>query len=525
MKMRPTQWIILGLLILLVFHPVFYFKKKVNPYGILLIDRSESMGKAEKIKIDSPVDLKKISFGENEEGTDIGTALQQVAKDYEDASLTILYSDGSNTKGTNPIEVASKLEIPVYFIIPELDEMTGFISIYGPNLVREGDSVKLTAYYKVPEKAILEMNYARKAERKNIEKEGILDFYFLPPAGKNNIQFNLLIENDTIDKTNWSLDVKRTHKLLIIEEVPDWNHKFFLRYFQDIGWTVNISKRDSIAYKKLQDINIICLFDSPDKYKENIENYLKDGGNILVIGSAPINLNFLPVIAPNLTKYSGELPESYYLKPGGIRRNAKELKISGENVGYIMPFGKGIVVQFTYLELWKLALSAEQLYPENFFKKLIEDLTKELIKDEINISYSRRLLEGEDFILQFNEQINITGSFFWDGQKIPITGDSVIIGKPKKGLHHFKIESRSGIIEDSVRIMGTAPDRMGIDTLMLEGIGTMSGGGRWYKDFKKEKLGVKESEIWINLRHNWFFISLLFILLFFDWFLWMRKNN
>jgi hypothetical protein len=525
MKMRPTQWVILSFLILLVLHPVFYFNKKVTPYGILLIDGSESMKKAGKIKIDSPVALKKNSFGENEEGTDIGNALQQVVKDHEDASLIILYSDGSNTKGKNPIEVASKLEIPVYFIIPELEEMTGFISVYGPSLVREGDSVKLTVYYKIPEEATLEMKYNEEIERRNIKKEGVSDFSFLPPAGKITIQFYLLSENDTLDKINWSLDVKRTHKLLIIEEVPDWNHKFFLRYFEDRGWTVNIHKGDSVDYKNLNDFNMICFLDNTDKYKENIENYLKIGGNILVIGSAPMNLNFLPVVAPNLTKYSGELPESYYLKPGGIRKNAKEIKISGENVGYIMPFGKGIVVQFTYLELWKLALSAKQLYPENFFEKLMDDLLKELIKDVVSISYSKKLLEGEDFILQFGEQKDNAKSFFWDRQKLPVTGDSVTVGNPAKGLHHFKIELPSDTIKDSVLVVGESGDRMGIDTLMLEGIGTMSGGGRWDKDFKKETLETKEREIWINLRHNWLFISLLLLLLFSDWILWMKKNS
>jgi hypothetical protein len=523
--MRPTQWVILGLLILLVFHPVFYFKKKVRPYGILLTDRSESMKKAEKIKIDSPVALKKISFGENEEGTDIGNALHEAAKDYEDASLIILYSDGSNTKGKNPIEVASKLEIPVYFVIPELNETTGFISLYGPSMSREGDSVKLTAYCKVPGEATLEMNYAGEIERRNIEKEVISEFYFLPPAGKTNIRFNLLIKNDTIDKTNWSLDVRKKHKLLIVEKVPDWNHKFILRYFEDKGWTVDSYERDSTAYKNFRDFDIICLLDNPDKYKENIENYLKTGGNILVIGSAPINLNFLPVVAPNLSKYSGELPESYYLKPGGIRKNAKELVISGENVGYVMPFGKGKVVQFTYFELWKLALSAKQLYPENFFEKLMDNLLKELIEDEINIYYSKRLLEGEDFILRLDEQESTAKSFLWDGQKLPFTGDSVIIVSPKKGLHHFKIELPSRSIEDTVMIVGEAPDRMGIDTFLLRGIGEASGGGRWDNDFKKEKLEPKEREIWINLRHNWFFISLLFLLLFLDWILWMKRSS
>lgn len=522
MKMRPTQWVILSFLILLVFHPVFHLRKKISPYGILLIDRSESMKKAGRIKVDSPVTLKNFYFGENEDGTDIGKAMHQSTGNYEDASFILLYSDGSNTKGKHPIEVAGKLGIPVYFIIPELKETSGFISIFGPTRVKEGDSVKLTAYYKVPETATLEMNYGKEVERRNIEKEGVSDFSFLPPAGKTNIRFSLIIENDTIDKTSWMLDVKKKHKLLIIEDIPNWNHKFILRYFEDRGWAVSSHKADSANFL---DFDIICFLDNPDNYKENIDNYLKKGGSILVIGSAPMNLNFLPVIAPNLTRYSGEFPESYYLKPGGVRRTSKELAVSGENVGYIMPYGKGTVVEFTYLELWKLALSAGQLYPENFFEKLMDNLLKELIKDETSTSYSRRLLEGEDFILQFGEQKDYAKSFFWDGQRLPVAGDSVTIGNPAKGLHHFKIELPSDTIEDSILVVGEPGDRMGIDTLMLSGIGAMSGGGRWDKNFKKENLESREREILINLRHNWFFISLLLLLLFLDWVLWMRKSS
>jgi hypothetical protein len=501
---------------------VFNFKRKVTPYGILLIDRSESMKKAGKITIDSPVALKNYYFGENEQGTDIGKALHQAARRYEDAGFIVLYSDGSNTRGENPIEAAGNLGIPVYFIIPELKETTGFISVFGPTGVKEGDSVKLTVYYKTPEAATLEMNYGKEVERRNIKKEGISDFSFLPPAGRINIQFNLLVGNDTIDKTSWMLDVKKKRKILIIEDIPDWNHKFILRFFEDRGWAVSSHKADSANFL---DFDIVCFLNNPDNYKENIDDYLKKGGSIFVIGSALINLNFLPVIAPNLTRHSGELPESYYLKPGGVRRTSKELSVSGENVGYMMPYGKGTVVEFTYLELWKLALSAGQLYPENFFEKLMDDLLKELIKNKTSISHSRRLLEGEDFILQFGEQKDGTKSFFWDGQRLPVTDDSITIGNPAKGLHHFKIKLPSDTVEDSVLVVGESGDRVGIDTLMLSGIGDMSGGGRWDKDFKEENLESRERAIWINLRHNWFSISLLLLLLSLDWVLWMRKSS
>jgi len=484
------------------------------------------MNHAKRIEIESPVTLKSFYFGEKENGTDIGKAILTSVKTYADASFIILYSDGSNTKGENPIKVASKLGIPVYFVFPPLTAETnkGFISVYGPNSVVEGDSVKLTVYYKTPNTAMLEMNYKNQTTRKKVIKEGILDFSLLPSIGKNNIQLNLLIENDTADKTNWALDVKKKRRLLIISEIPNWNYKFIKRYFEDKRWIVESYKKDEIKHQNLQEYDMLCLLDNPDKYKENIGNYLKEGGNILVVGSTSSNVNFLPVIAPTLSKYSGKLPESYYLKPGGIRRNTKTLEILGENVGYLMPQGEGTVIQFAYLELWKLALSTEKLYSENLFEKLMGDLLRELTPDEIRISYSKKLLEGEDFILRFNEQKESVKTFFWDGQKFPIIEDYITIREPLSGLHHFKIDLPTQRIEDSVLIVSKPGDKMGIDTLMLRGIGDVSGGGKWSSSLVKENLNVKEREIWINLRHNWFFISLLLLILFSDWVLWMRKT-
>jgi len=527
MKTRLTQWIILGLLILMIFHPVFYFKKRVSPYGISLIDKSESMNHAKRIEIESPVTLKSFYFGEKENGTDIGKAILTSVKTYADASFIILYSDGSNTKGENPIKVASKLGIPVYFVFPKLTAETnkGFISVYGPSSVVEGDSVKLIVYYKTPNTAMLEINYKNQTTRKKVIKEGILDFSLLPSIGKNNIQLNLLIENDTTDKTNWALDVKKKRRLLIISEIPNWNYKFIKRYFEDKRWIVERYKKDEIKHQNLQEYDMLCLLDNPDKYKENIGNYLKEGGNILVVSSASSSLNFLPVIASTVSKYSGKLPESYYLKPGGIRRNTKALEILGENVGYLMPQGEGTVTQFTYLELWKLALSDKKIYSENFFKELMDNLTEKLTQEEMSISYSKKLAEGEDFILKFNKNKDLDKTFFWDGQKIPVIADSLVIKKPSEGLHHFKITLPSQSIEDSVLIVGEFGDKMGIDSTILSSIGNISGGGEWDNSLKKTNFEIKEKEIWINLRHNWFFISLLLLLLFLDWFLWMRKSS
>jgi hypothetical protein len=527
MKMRTTQWIILGILFLLIFHPAFYFKKNVAPYGILLIDQSESMNHAKKIEIKSTFAIKNFYFGAKEKGTDIGKALLTMCETYPDASFIVLYSDGSNTKGKSPIKVASKIGVPVYFILPSLlaESKKGYISVYGPNSAEEGDSAKITVYYNVPNTACLTINYKNEVRKRDIKKEGLFDFSFLPSVGKNNIKLNLLIENDTADKIDWRLDVKEKRKLLIISETPNWNHKFLKRYFEDKGWNVKSGEKDTINYQNFQNVDIICFLDNPDKHKEKIVNYLRKGGKIIVVSSVSESADFLPVIAPTLGKYSGQLPESYYLKAVGLKRNVKAFEIMEEKVGYLMPFKNGKIVQFTYLELWKLALSAEQLYPENFFEKLMNEILHELIPEEILISYSKKLPEGDDFIIRFNKQGKSVKTFLWDEQKIPIMGDSILVRKPSPGFHHFKINLPSQSIEDSVLFVSDHRDRMGIDTLLLKDIGKVSGGGRWDKDFSYENLKFKEKEIWIDLRHNWFFVISFLLLLFFDWVLWMRKKG
>jgi len=526
MKIRITQWVVLGLLLLTLFHPVFHFKKDIPLYGILLIDESESMKNIKRRKIEASVPLKTFNFDKNRKGTDIGKALIETSEKYSNASFIILFSDGSNTRGKEPIEVAGKIGIPIYFVLPEEDKInTGFISVYGQSSALEGDSITIKVHYKVPDEATIEINHNGKISKKNIRKEGILNLPILPSVGKNNIQFSLLIENEIADKAIWSFDVKGKRKLLIATEVPNWNYKFIKRYFEDKNWKVEDYEKDNIKNEKIFNYNILCILENPDKHKEKIEKYLLKGGNVIVISSVSPNLDFLPLIASTLSKYSGKLPESYYLKAGGVKSNAKTLELLGEKVGYSMYYGEGNVFQLAYLELWKLALSDKKIYSKDFFKELMDNLTEKLTQEEMSISYSKKLTEGEDFILKFNKNKDLDKTFFWDGQKIPVIEDSLVIKNPSEGLHHFKITLPSQSIEDSVLIVAEGGDKIGIDSTMLYSIADISGGGEWDGSLRREDFQVKEREIWINLRHNWFFISLLLLILFSDWVLWMRKSN
>ena len=526
MKMRLTQWIILGLLLLTLFHPVFHFRRNIPPHGILLIDKSESMKNIKRNKIETSIPLKPFAFGRNEKGTNIGKAMNEAYKEYPEASFMILFSDGSNTKGENPIEVAGKLQIPIYYLLPDEDKINaGFISVHGPNSAFEGDSVTIKVYYKVPTQATLEIKHNGKGNKKDVNKEGILTLPILPQVGKNNLQFNLLVGNEIIDRAIWSINVQKKRKLLILNEIPGWNYKFIKRYFENNRWKVEDYIKNSIKDENIFDYNIICILENPDKYKEKVEKYLLEGGKIIVISSASPNLDFLPIIASTLSKYRGELPEAYYLKPGGVKSNTKAIELNGEKIGYSIAYGKGTVIQLTYLELWRLALSGQTLYSEDLLNKLMDRLTEKTTGEKLSVAYSKKLQEGEDFILRFNENKDLEKSFFWDEKKIPVTEDSILIRNPSKGLHHFRIDMQSQNIEDSVLIVAEISDKMGIDSTMLASIADISGGGEWQDSRDSKDFQKREREIRINLRHNLFFIIFLLLLLFSDWVLWMRNSD
>ena len=155
----------------------------------------------------------------------------------------------------------------------------------------------------------------------------------------------------------------------------------------------------------------------------------------------------------------------------------------------------------------------------------MDNLTEELTQEEINIFYSKKLPEGEDFILKFNKNKDQEKSFFWDGKKKPVTEDSILVKNPPEGSHHFRVEIESQSIEDSILIVAEGGDKMGIDSTMLSSIADISGGGEWDGSLGRENFQVKEREIWINLRYNWFFIIFLLLLLFSDWIIWMRKSS
>ncbi|MCK4421613.1 hypothetical protein KAW18_15965 [candidate division WOR-3 bacterium] len=526
MKLRPTQWIIVGLILLLIFHPEFDWTKKVSPFGVLLVDRSESMRNLSLPKIGSSLPLKRMEFSINEPGTAIGEGLLLAKERYENTSFILLYSDGANTRGKSPIGAAAEIDVPVYVFYPDQrPETAGFISVFGPSNIEEGDSAVFKVHYLGPSPSIIRVLSGEMEKEREVRGEGVVEFSLFLDVGLHNFEFSLISKDKTIARTYRNLYVSERTKVLIYSGRLDWNYKFLYRYFEDKGCRVKgIWKRDKKMHS-FSAYDIICLINPEEGIERKLDTYIKNGGTTIIVNSSLLSADFLPLIAPQVTLSSTELPIRYSLKPTGIRRGAGEVTLMGEIVAYTMNYGKGRVVQFTCLDPWRLRLVGKGVYHKDFFWEVMQTLMRYLSPDQLTISYPDRLLEGEEVMI-------ISGpikpdSFIWNKKYIPVTGDTIIIPPPDEGVHRFEIAFPSSTVVGSLEVVKRERDRMELDTTMLNAIASISGGGRWMEDFDPSDFDSrafrhKSEIIYINLRHNWLFLSFFFFILFIDWYLWMK---
>ncbi len=521
MRLRPTQWLVIAFFLLLIFYPEFHCTKRISPFGILLLDRSESMKRATLPKIDSPFPLKRFDFGSEHHGTAIGEGLLQAKDRYEEASFILLYSDGSNTVGENPIEAAAEIGIPVYTMHPNITlDTSGYISAFGPEIIKEGDNAVYKVHYRVLCPSTINVLEEGVLDKKEVEGEGMLEFALNPTAGRHTFEFNLSKGDRIIDRTYRNLLVKKRPRVLIYTGSLDWNYKFFYRYFKELGSNVSgVWNRDDFD-SPFSDYEIVCLINPKIMVEEKIGDYIKNGGKTIVVNSSMLSTDFLPFIAPTITTVSSELPIHHYLKPTGIRRGSRSIDIMGEKLVYMLDYGEGQVAQVACLDPWRLRLAGGGVYKRDLFGEMMDKLLKYLTPAKLNISYPERLLEGEELKVTFEPMS--PDSFIWDGHAQSILEDYIIISSPERGIHHFKVVFPSSTFIESLKVMSGNNDGMGVDITMLDAISSGSGGGKWEDGFDQSLFGYKEKELYINLRHNWFFLSIFFIILFFDWYLWMR---
>ncbi len=521
MKIRPTQLLIIVFILLLIFYPEFQYTQRVNPFGVLLVDRSESMKGINYKKIVTPLKIKKYEFDREKSTTAIGDGILDAIERYEDASFIILYSDGANTHGSDPIEVAANIGIPIFVYYPDFSSDTSsYISVFGPEIIEERDTAVFKIHYRTNKLSKVNLLEGELIKSDKVNGEGIVEFAVSPDYGIHTFEFNLSFDKKVTNRIYRNLLVKKRYKALVYTKRIDWNYKFFYRYLEEIGFDVSGIWRDENIDDKFSNYDIICFINPEENMEEKLRNYIKNGGNAIIVGSSIISSEVLPIIAPKVVNISKELPVQYYLKPSGIRRGASSIDVWEEKIIYIMKYGDGYVAQFTILDPWRLRLVGKGVYDRDIFSEVMSKVIKVIVPFNPNISYPNRLFLDEELRIIF-EPI-MPDSFKWDEMSKIIIDDELVIADPEKGLHEFKAFFPSSTLIGTVRVIAEGNDRTGIDMAMLEAIADISGGGKWKDDFEPSAFKEKEKKHFINLRHNWLFISIIFGLLFIDWYFWMK---
>lgn len=521
MKIRPTQLLIIVFILLLIFYPEFHYTKRIRPFGIFLVDRSESMKGISYDEINTSLKIKKFEFDKEKRITAIGDGILDAIERYEDASFIILFSDGANTHGSNPIEVAANIGVPIFVSYPDFSSDTSsYMSAFGPEIIEERDTAVFKIHYRTNKLSKVNMLEGELINSSKVNGEGIIEFTVSPDYGIHTFEFNLSFDNMVTNRIYRHLLVKKRFKALVYTKRIDWNYKFFYRYFEELGFDVYGIWRDENIDIKFSNYDIICLINPEENVEEKLRKYIKNGGNAIIVGSSIISSEVLPIIAPKVVVMSKELPVRYYLKPGGIRRGVSSIDVMEEKIIYLMKYGDGYVAQFTILNPWKLRLVGKGVYDRDFFSEVMSKVIKVIVPLNPNISYPNRVLENEELRIIFESLI--PDSFKWDEKSKIIIGDELFITNPDKGLHEFKAFFPSSTLIGTIRVIAKEGDRTGIDMAMLEAIADISGGGKWKDDFDPSVFEVIEKKHFINLRHNWLFISIIFFLLFVDWYFWMK---
>jgi len=521
MKIRVTQLLIIILLLLMIFYPEFHYTRRIRPYGIFLVDRSESMKEINYEKINTHLKIKKFEFDRERSTTAIGDGILDAIERYEDASFIILFSDGANTHGSNPIEVAANISIPIFVFYPDFSSDTSsYISVFGPEIIEERDTVVFKIHYRTNKLSKINLLEEELINSSKVNGEGVIEFTISPDYGVHTFEFNLSFDNKVTNRMYRNLLVKKRCKALVYTKRIDWNYKFFYRYFEDIGFDISGIWRDENIDTKFSSYDIICFINPEENMEEKLRDYIKNGGNAIIIGSSIISSEALPIIAPKVVNISKELPVQYFLKPSGIRRGVSSIDLLEEKIICLMKYGDGYVAQFTILDPWRLKLVGKGVYNKDIFSEVMSKVIEVIIPFNPSISYPDRLLEDEELRIIFDPVI--PDSFKWNEKSEVITDNELFITNPDEGLHEFKAFFPSTTLIGTVRVIAEESDRTGIDMAMLEAIADISGGGKWKEDFEPSMFKEKEKKHFINLRHNWLFISFMLFLLFIDWYFWMK---
>lgn len=520
MKIRFTQILVPILLLLLLFFPRFNFTVEVEPYGVILLDGTESMQGARNTEVGSEFKIRRMVFGENRSGTDLGKALREAERKFPDADFFILLSDGSSTAGENPLKIAGSMETPVFYIVPDIENPElSLISVYGPSVIEEGDTASYRTYFRLPGRGKLGAIFDGDTVERGVRNEGIEEITFSGKPGQHQIIFYLSTGGSILRKSIRSLRVKEKKRVLLMGQELDWNFKFFRRFFEDEKWTVKYAWNNLDTVKDFSDNDVIYYSGSADEHADKFVSYLKNGGVLLFMDDHPGDLDFLPAVAPRLIRSE----EGNYLKPSGLRSNTEKIRSGEENIALLRNYDRGKVVQFTYLDLWKIALQEGVYSNSENFEDICSQILNDVVKEKPSLYYAKTVIEGRP--LEFYFENRVPERFEFNDRTYTPRRDSLIIPEISEGKYHFKSTYGDTTISDSVEVLKyRVDDRVGVNYSVLKGIGDLSGGGRWDDDFNPSEFKSEEKEVWINLRHNWFFLGFLFSVLILDWILWLKRK-
>ncbi len=498
--------IIVILVFFLFFNKEIRLKRYIKPFGVLLIDGSKSMYGLKIPSIKTGYKTIKIVFNKNQTKTEIGNAILDCVNRYPDLSFIILYSDGNNNSGIDPLDVVRRLNVPIYVILPEFQDIPQVSVKKYKDFLRVGD----TAYFYITSSKDVsleikedEVLYSTMNLKKDIEfKVG----YYSEKEGVKNLSFIFRNEYfvDTIfQKVTYLPKIKYS----IQYSKPDWNVRFIKRIIEDKGFTPS----------KIGDLNFFILNEKDEMIEKNLSEFYRRRLKLFVVISYQSDINFIP-----FNKFSimlDSLNRVYFnsLLPFFTQKNSKELRFLNKRIGY---FNEDFTLfQSTILDIWKLSFSAIGLEDKDYLSEIIDSVIFFMGLREKEIIIPDTVNSKSEFYIYSNglnaDYIQIDSLF------VPYS-ETLLVYPLNEGMHIIRFIGRDTTTK-SIYAINPYEDKKGINRVLLEDIVKVSN-GKFIKNEFFEDFGRKKKEIIVDIRHSIYSYLIIILLLSINWYLWMKER-
>ncbi len=516
--MKWIKIIIVILIIIALFLPTFHFKKRVKPFGVLLIDGSKSM-KGQKIpKINLPIPFKKLYFNKGQYHTCIGDGLLDCIKKYPYASLIILFSDGANNCGKDPIQVAKGINVPVYTMWPKIHSGLYIEHLYKPIFVRSGDSIHLYINFYAGDGATLEVISEKKRLHKEfVRNSGSRKIVYLPEKRSGILKGVIRLKASTTESLRYSVRIMPPLTISLIFGKPDWNVKFLRYYFIEKGYRV-IDSLNTNA--------ILYVFINPSIEQINeLEKILKKGKKVIYVENKKMSFYFSPILAPRMDSTIFQNQFVYhYLYPSGILPGAIPIFFKDLQLGYLYRMKKGTIFQFSIVDIYKFRLTAMGLLGKNLLNPIMDRVLSNLGVFIKEIQSPSSIPIGAEFNISFLG--GKPNKFYIDKNLFPVYSDTIRVKGLGMGKHKLTAIFGSDTVRDSIAVRGSIDEFGSANPILLKNIAEITGGRPLKNDTYSIDKGfkIRERIIEINLSHNIIFYLIIILLLSGYWYLWMKRR-